>query len=44
MPKLRNTKTGVTVEASEATAARLGSEWEQADAKPETVKRKPSKK
>ena len=44
MPKLRNTNTGVIVETSEGTASRLGSEWEQADAKPETVKRKPSKK
>lgn len=44
MPKLRNTNTGVIVEASEETASRLGPEWESVDAKPETVKRKPSKR
>lgn len=31
MPRLRNTKTGAVVSTSDETAARLGSEWEQAD-------------
>lgn len=44
MPKLRNTNTGVVVETSEKVAARLGSEWEPVDVKPEKAKQKPSKK
>lgn len=43
MPKLRNVNTGVIVETSGATAASLGAEWVSADAKPETVKRKPGR-
>ncbi len=31
MPRLRNTQSGVVVNVSDDTAARLGSEWEPAD-------------
>lgn len=47
MPRLRNTKTGVTVHVREGKAERLGPEWVSAsapsepDAKPEPVKRSP---
>lgn len=40
MPKLRNVATGVVVETSDATAARLGGDWVAVEAEP---KRKPKK-
>ena len=35
MPRLRSEVTGAVMSVSDATAARLGSEWVSADSKPE---------
>lgn len=43
MPRLRNIRTGAVVSCSEATAARLGSEWRLAD-EPKPTQRRVAKK
>jgi len=49
MPRLRNKRTGVVVNVSDATATKLGAEWEPAtkpanNQKPATEKTSPEKK
>lgn len=40
MPRLRNSRTGVVVNVSDATATRLGDEWTSAEGKPEPAPKK----
>lgn len=44
MPKLRNAQSGAVVSCSEATAARLGSEWKASDEAERKPKRPTRKK
>ena len=44
MPRLRNTRTGSVVNVSDATAARLGADYEPVDASEAEAEKKPQRR